>query len=109
MAADPIVPIPPATKLTYEQSAQLANDVDFRGRVKIACLKFADKINLEATNIAAHNTRLKWANETMLNPDMRALQVQPSTVIDAAVQTAGSEIADDPLQASVEVTVEKML
>ena len=44
--------------LTYEESAALMNDQDFRSRVMVACLKFADYITAEANDVPAHNTRL---------------------------------------------------
>jgi hypothetical protein len=95
--------------MTYTESAALMTDADFRGRVKVSCLKFADSIIGEATTTPAHNTRLKWANQCFQAPDMAAQQVQPPTVMDAAVQAAGAEIDDTALQGSVEAVVQKML
>jgi hypothetical protein len=95
--------------MTYTESAALMTDPDFRGRIKVACLKYADSIVGEPTGTAAHNTRLRWAQNCLQNPDMVATQVQPPTVMDAAVQTAGAEIGDTELQGSVEVTVNKMM
>ena len=95
--------------LTYDQSAALMTDMAFRGRIKVACLKFADSIMNEASTVPAHNTRERWAISTMNSPDMTATQVQPPTVMDAAVQEAGSAITDGALQGSVEAVVQKML
>jgi hypothetical protein len=95
--------------MTYLESATLMNDPVFRGRIKVACLKYADSIVGEPTGTAAHNTRLRWAQNCLQNPDMVATQVQPPTVMDAAVQTDGPDISDTDLQASVEVTVNKMM
>ena len=95
--------------MTYEESNALSNDPTFRGRVKIACLKYASSISIEASDVPAHNTRLRWASNTMQQPDMVAGQVTPSVVIDPAVEAAGAEITDAALQASVEVAVNKML
>jgi hypothetical protein len=95
--------------LTYEQSNALMNDMQFRGRVKVACLKFADSIFNEPNTTAAHQTRIHWATNAQQQPDTVAGQVQPPTVMDAAVQAAGSAISDDALQASVEAVVNKML
>ena len=95
--------------MTYTESATLMTDPDFRGRVKVACLKFADSIIGEATDTPAHNTRLRWATQTNSAPDMAAMTVQPPTVMDAAVQAAGAEIDDAALQGSVEAVVNKML
>ena len=95
--------------LTYEESAALMLDMEFRGRIKVACLKYADSIIGEATNIPAHNSRYKWAQSTMQSPDMAAASVQPPTVMDAQVQTDGAAITDSALQGSVEAVVNKML
>jgi hypothetical protein len=95
--------------MTYTESAALMIDPDFRGRVKVSCLKYADSIIGEPTGTAAHNTRLRWAANCLQNPDMVAAQTQPPTVMDAAVQTAGAEITDTALQGSVEAVVNKML
>jgi len=95
--------------MTYEESAALMTDPQFRGRIKVACLKFADAIVGEPTTTSAHNTRLRWAQQCMQNPDSTAMQTQPPTVMDAQVQTDGAAITDAALQGSVEATVGKML
>jgi len=95
--------------MTYSESALLMTDGEFHGRVKVACLKFADSIIGEATTTAAHNTRLRWANNCFQQPDVTASQVQPPTVMDTAVQNAGADITDTALQGSVEAVVGKML
>ena len=96
--------------MTYEESASLMMDATFRGRVKVACLRLADSIIIEQPNVAAHNSRYKWAQNTFLNPDTVAAQVQPPTVMDSAVQDAGgAAITDAALQASVETVIGKML
>ena len=104
-----IVPTPPATELTYDQSAQLTTDLTFRGRVKVACLKFADSIMNEEPTVPAHNVRMKWAGNCYQNPDMIAGQIQPPTVLDPAVQSAGSGIDDASLQAATEGVINKMM
>lgn len=95
--------------MTYTESAALMTDADFRGRVKVACLKYADSIIGEPTDTPAHNTRLRWASQCEQAPEMVAMQVQPPTVMDAAVQAAGAEISDAALQGSVEAVVNKIL
>jgi hypothetical protein len=95
--------------LTNEESAALMQDMTFRGRVKVSALKYADSIMIEATTVAAHNTRLRWAQNTFQQPDIVAQQLQNPVVMDSAVQTAGAEITDAALQGSVEATVNKML
>jgi len=95
--------------VTYEESAALMTDMEFRGRVKVSALKYADSIMIEASSVPAHNTRVRWAQNTMQNPEMAAQQIQPPVVMDSAVQTAGAAISDAALQGSVEATVNKML
>ncbi len=95
--------------MTYEESAALMTDIAFRGRVKVACLKYADSIMGEDSTVPAHNTRERWAIGTMQNPEMVAAQIQPPVVMDAAVQTDGAEITDAALQGSVEAVVNKLL
>lgn len=95
--------------MTYTESAALMNDMDFRGRVKVACLKFATAIMDESGEVPAHNTRMRWAQACYLSPDQTASQVTPPTVMDSAVQTDGADISDDALQGSVEAVVRKIL
>lgn len=109
MTPQPIVPIPPATVLSYDQSNMLMQDMSFRGRVKVACLNFAKYITGEDPNQPAHNTRFKWAQSTVQNPDGTALQYQPPTVMQDGVQTQGSAISDKDLQTAVETAVNGVL
>lgn len=95
--------------MTNTELATLMNDMEFRGRIKVSCLKYADSISIEASNVPAHNTRLRWANNTMLQPDNAAQVVTPNVCMDPAVQTAGAAITDVALQGAVEATVNKML
>lgn len=95
--------------LTYTESANLMTDQNFRGRVKVACLKFADTIQNEGPEVEAHNARLRWAQNCYQQPDIVAQNVQPPTVMDPAVQTAGSTIDDPGLQAAVEGVVKRMI
>jgi hypothetical protein len=95
--------------LTYEASAALMTDAAFRGRVKVACLKFADYILNEGAAVPAHNARVRWANSTFQNAEQVAYQVQPPTVMDAAVQDAGAAITDAALQSAVEGVVNKLI
>ena len=95
--------------MTYEESAALMNDSPFRGRIKVACLKYADSIIGEDTGTPAHNTRLRWANITFQQPDQTAAQTQPPTVMDSAVQADGADITDLALQGAVETVVNKIM
>ena len=95
--------------MTYEESAALMNDTAFRGRVKVACLKYSTYIMDEAANVPAHSTRIKWAQATMTNPDAAAAMVTPTCVMDGAVQQDGAAITDAALQSAVENSINKML
>lgn len=104
-----IVPIPPAGTLNYDQSFALMSDADFRGRVQVACLAYAQAITLQDPNTPAHNTLLKWANSVYQSPPMVATQITPPTVMNPNVQIAGSEIDDNNLQAAVQAVVNQIL
>jgi len=95
--------------MTYEESAALMGDPAFRGRVKVAVLKYADSIMIEASNVPAHNTRERWALNAMNNPEMVAMQIQPPVVMDVQVQTDGAAISDTALQGSVQAVIDKMM
>ena len=108
-AVEPIVPIPPATTLSYEQSYNLMNDSGFMGRIEVACLTYATYIAGEPAGTPAHNTRYKWAQTTFTNPRNAALTVQPAVVMEEPVQTQGSAISDADLQLSTETAVNQMM
>jgi hypothetical protein len=95
--------------MTYQESAALMNDMDFRGRCKVAVLKYASSIMIEAVTVPAHNSRYKWAQNTFMQPDLVAMQVQPPTVMDPGVQSAGAAVTDAALQGAVETVVNKMI
>jgi hypothetical protein len=95
--------------MTYAESAALMTDPEFRGRIKVAVLKFADYIFNEPVATPAHNTRMKWAQGAQANPDMVAAQVQPPVVMDTQVQADGAVILDAALQIAVETTVNRLL
>jgi hypothetical protein len=95
--------------LTYEESSALMKDEPFRGRISVACLKFADYILGEAASTPAHSTRIKWAQQTLAAPETAAMQVQPVVVMDPAIQQDGATVTDAVLQSAVENTINKML
>jgi hypothetical protein len=95
--------------MTYTELAALMIDQEFRGRIKVAALKYAGSIMIELATVPAHNTRLRWAQTCYQQPDMTAGQLQPPTVMDPAVQTSGSEITDVALQSAVEGVVNQMM
>ena len=47
--------------MTYEESSVLMNDATFRGRVKVAALKFAAYLFAESNAVQGHNSRENWA------------------------------------------------
>ena len=91
--------------LTYADSSTLMNDMNFRGRIKVAMLKFSTAIMNEPTATPAHNSRYKWAQQAMGQPDQWAATLQPSVVMDPNVQSAGSTIDDATLQGAVEAVI----
>jgi hypothetical protein len=95
--------------LTYEDTFALMSDAVFRGRVNIACVNFARYITDEAANVPAHSTRVRWAQNTLINPEVAVNQVIPTVVTDGAVQTDGAAITDPDLQSAVETAVNKLL
>ena len=96
--------------LTYEETAALMKDDVFRGRVGVACTNFARYITDEAANVPAHSTRIKWAQNTLLSPEIAVTQVIPTVCTDTAVQEAGgAAIADAALQSAVETAVNKLI
>jgi hypothetical protein len=84
-------------------------DTVLRGRIKVACLKFANYIFDEAVNVPAHASRLRWAQRTFQLPDASASDVQPAVVMDTQVQQDGAAITDTALQTSVETAVNRLL
>jgi hypothetical protein len=95
--------------LTYEETFALMSDTVFRGRVNIACVNFARYITDEAANTPAHSTRVKWAQNTLVNPEVAVNQVIPTVVTDGQVQADGAAITDPALQSTVETAVNKLL
>jgi hypothetical protein len=95
--------------LTYEESAALMQDAVFRGRVKVACLHFAQYIASEDPTTSAHSARWRWASNCLNQPDQTAMLVTPPSVMDAAVQQDGANVSDAALQLAVEGVVGKLL
>lgn len=106
----PAIIVPePGAYLTFDQSFALMNDANFRGRVQVACLNFAQQITGEGPGAAAHNTRLRWAQGVYQNPAQVAAQTTPPVVMNVNVQQAGSAIEDLALQAAVQYVVNATL
>ena len=92
--------------MTYLESAALMGDAEFRGRIKVAALKYADSIISGTGNTASKE---RWAQTVFQQPDQVAFQLQPPVVMDAAVQAAGSAIDDTALQGAVETVANKII
>lgn len=95
--------------LTYADTAALMGDMDFRNRVKVACLRFAHYITTADRPAVGGNTLLRWAQETFNSPDTAVTRLVPSLVMDDKVQEQGSRIIDADLQGVVETAVNRML
>ena len=95
--------------LTYDDSASLMKDPSFIGRIKVACLKYADYIINEAPDTPAHSARIRWAQTCNMNPDLTAQNLGPTTVMDDKVQADGATISDGDLQSAVETAINKVL
>lgn len=95
--------------MTYEESSTLMNDIAFRGRIKVAVLKYSTYIFGEPPETVAHNSRYKWAQTTASSPDASAGQIQPIVVMDPQVQIEGAAITDAALQTSVEAVVNRIM
>jgi hypothetical protein len=95
--------------LDYTSSDALMKDLVFQGRIKCACLVYANYILGEAASVPAHNTRIKWAQNTTNAPDVAAAYITPTVVMDPQVQADGADITDEALQSSVEASVNKIL
>jgi len=96
--------------MSYEETNALSKDATFRGRVSVACVHFADYIVGEAPTTPAHSTRIRWAQQTMVNPDLAVTNCIATVVNDSAVQDAGgAAITDSALQSAVENSINKLL
>jgi hypothetical protein len=84
-------------------------DTGFRGRIKVACLRFANYIYDEVSNTPAHSSRMRWAQRALQMPDAVAADVHAEVVMDPQVQLDGAAITDAALQTAVETCVNKML
>ena len=95
--------------LSYSDSAALMNDGTFKGRIKVAMLKFAGSVVNEAPTTAAHNSRYRWAQQAMMQPDQWATNLQPNVVMDPNVQANGSAVDDTTLQGAVEAVINEFI
>jgi len=96
-----------AMALTYDQLASLMSDPAFRGRVKVSMLRYCDTILIEADSTMGHTSRVRWAQQAMQQPDQWVNQLQPSVVMDPAIQESGSAASDIQVQGATEAVINK--
>jgi hypothetical protein len=94
--------------MTDAESAALMNDMEFRGRIKVASVRYADSLTIQAVAASSHTSLLRWAAQVFQSPDTVAGTLQPMVVMDGAVQAEGAAIDDEGLQLAVETTVNKL-
>ena len=101
--------------MTTDQSAALMQSPDFRGRIQVCAVKYADSIRSSGLTTMGHVGLGKWADSVFLSPMQVATQLQSPVVMDAAVQLAGVDaqgkalVDDASLQSAVEATVNKTI
>ena len=95
--------------IDYLASSALMSDEEFRGRSRIACMRYATYISGEDASVPAHNTRMRWAQQTIANPDTSLAQIMTTLVMDDRVQAVGAAIVDPDLQTAVETSVNKFI
>lgn len=95
--------------LTGAESAALMVDMDFRGRIKVCCVKYGDSIAIASVAYSTQASKVKWMQRTEQMPDTVAAEIQPRVVMDANVQEAGKNVTDTVLQGAVESVVNKSL
>ena len=93
--------------MTYEQLAALTSDPVFRGKVKVAMLKYCDTMIIEPDNTTGHVSRDRWAKQAKQQPDMYAGQLQAGVCLDPAIQAAGGEATDIEIQGATEAEINK--
>ncbi|PWT72781.1 MAG: hypothetical protein C5B60_09175 [Chloroflexi bacterium] len=92
--------------LSLAESAALMIDSDFRGRVKVAALKYATYMFMQGGNSVS---RTAWAQRTMQQPDQAAAALVGPVVMNVNVQTLGPNIDDNNLGAAVQYTADMMI
>ena len=95
--------------MTDKQSADLMNDFEFRGRIKVNVLKYAKYIHGESPSTDGHSPRYRWAQAAYQNPEQVTLQVHPPLVMDDQVQVDGADIEDSNLYMAVQRTVNQFM
>lgn len=90
--------------MTYTESAALMSNMDFRNRIMVACLTYADYLQGTPPTLG-RNTSLAWAQHVYKLPQSAAGEIQPQVVMDNRVQADGADISDNALQTVVETVV----
>lgn len=92
--------------LTLDESAQLINDTQMRGRIKVAALKYAGYLQLQ-NNLSMSRTR--WVQQTIQQPEQTAQMITPAVVMNVNVQTLGADIDDANLEAAVQIVADQQM
>lgn len=93
--------------MSLTDSANLINDITFRGRVKVAALQYAQYLQLQS---GLNMSKANWVQRTMQAPDQVALQLVPAVVMSPNVQQAGGAAVSDPdLIAATQVEADKQM
>jgi len=75
--------------MTSDESAYLMTELSFKGRIRVFLISYAETILNEPTSTPRHKSGVDWAVETHRNSDARAMQIQPTVVMDPGIQQAG--------------------
>ena len=97
--------------MDYAESAALMNNTLFKGRVKVAILKYSNSILSSGASLPSigANAILRWASHAYNDSERIAQQVIAPVVMDASVQNQSEHITDEALQKVVESVVNKTL
>lgn len=95
---------------TYDElyALTLSAGANLMNRIKIACIVSCDKISAEAAGTTNHANRIKWAKETLADPE-RATQMMLRAVLakNRAATSAQITGADDAtVQTAVDAAVD---
>jgi hypothetical protein len=93
--------------MTLLELSDLATDITMRNRIKMASLKYADVLANRPLDTPGINGQRSTAKTIQQNPDQYAMQIQPTVVMDSAVQSAGANVTDEALQAAVETSINR--
>ena len=89
--------------LSLADSAILMMDSTFRGRVKVAALKYAQYLQLQPS---LSNSKSNWIRSTISSPDQTAATLTPAVVMNPNVQGPGADVDDANLSAAVQAVAD---